>query len=76
MGLPDSCVRIASRTRAPTAGEWGRPRTITRLTSRGTSGSTRGRTATPGWVAHVEGMKPKPSPLAIIARIRSISSLR
>ena len=37
------------------AGECGRPRTVTRLTSRQNSGSTKGRTATPGWLAQLAG---------------------
>ena len=40
-------LRMASRTRAPTAGECGRPRTVTRLTSRQISGSTKGLATSP-----------------------------
>ena len=45
---PSHCVRMASRTSAPIAGECGRPRTVTRLTSRQNSGSTNGRTTISG----------------------------
>jgi hypothetical protein len=36
------CLRIASATKAPTAGECGRSRTLTKATSRQNSGATKG----------------------------------
>ena len=73
---PSQRERIASRTSAPTPGECGRPRTVTRLTSRQNSGSIIGRPITRGWLTELPGMKPKPRPLATIARIQSSRSLR
>src|SRR5262245_819707 len=68
---------MASRTSAPIAGECGRPRTVTRLTSRQNSGSTSGRT-TMSARSTIEycGMKAKPRPAATMARIQSSRSLR
>src|SRR6476659_6002396 len=47
-GCPAQLTCIASRTSAPTPGECGRPRTVTRATSRQISGSTSARATTPG----------------------------
>src|SRR5262245_21183359 len=56
-GPPNQDERIATATSAPTAGECVRPRTVTRLTSRQNSGSTKGKETTPGRVTRCRGMK-------------------
>ena len=74
---PVHCVRMASRTSAPIAGECGRPRTVTRFTSRQNSGSINGRTTTSDCsVIEYCGMKAKPNPAAVMARIQSSSPSR
>src|SRR5262249_29068313 len=73
---PSHCVRMASRTSAPIAGECGRPRTVTRFTSRQNSGSTSGRTTISGpSVMEYCGMKAKPRPAAAMAKIQSARAL-
>ncbi len=66
---------IASVTIAPSAGECGRPRTVTSETSRQNSGATKGRATTPGCVTQRRGMNARPRPAAAMARIQSSRSL-
>ena len=75
-GLPNHFFRMVSRTSAPTAGECGRPRTVTRFTWRQNSGSMIGSATTPGWLTEFRGRKPKPSPAATIASVQSSLSLQ
>ena len=57
---PNQGIRIVSRRSAPTAGECGRPRTVTRCTSRQNSGSTKGMPTTSACLTEWAGMKAQP----------------
>jgi len=59
-----------------TGGDQRRPATVTIATSRTTSGSSTGRSASPGCETEYSGMKHTPIPAATMVWIQSSRSLR